>query len=147
MIRNIGTFAAAALAIVAFALAPSTAMAQSYSGNWPMKWNVTYPGPPFDGHFKYCLTLTDDGSAGFRHSGGAVLNGSGQINVPGVFQVINNELVATFEVVGSGEELSGWVFVGPARNGNIGKGFSNLTWDTITGKLVFGKKDTCGNSE
>jgi len=143
MLKHIGMFTATALAIVAFALAPNTLMAQSYSGNWPMHWDVTYPGPPFDGHFKYCLTLTDDGSAGFPHSGPAVLNGSGQSNVPGVFQVINNELVATFLVVGSGEELSGWVFVGPASNGNIGKGFGNLTWDTITGTLVFGKKGAC----
>ncbi len=99
MTKNMGVFAATVLAIVAFALAPSTAMAQSYSGNWPIAEHIVYPsGLPFSGNPTYCLTLTDNGSFDLPHSGPATLNGNGFSNLAGIFQVVNNLLVAAFYV-------------------------------------------------
>jgi len=146
MIRKIRTFMAMALPILAFALTPSTAMAQSYSGNWPMTEHNVYPsGPPFSGNESYCLTLTDNGSAGFSHSGPATLNGSGFSNLSGIFQVVNNLLVATFYVPDDNGSLNGLVFVAPATKGDIAKGFGELVSGavTVTGTLVFGAKNGC----
>ena len=144
MTRNIRTFIAIALPIVALALMSGTAMAQSYTGNWPVTWNVTYPGPPWVGEHTYCLTLTDDGSQGFPHSGLATLNGSGQSNVQGIFQVINKELAATFYLPG-GYQIDPLVFVGAAGKDKIGKGFGNSPNGaaTVTGPLTFGAKGGC----
>ena len=142
MIRNISTFTATALAILAFALTPSAARAQSFSGNWPM--TETLVGQ-FNETNTYCLTLTDNGSTGFRHSGPATLNGSGFSSLPGIFQVVNNVLVATFYVEDDNGSLSGLVFVAPASKGDIGKGFEELVSgaETITGALAFGTKNGC----
>ena len=118
-------------------------MAQSYSGNWPITWNVTYPGPPSTGVHTFCLTLTDNGSVGFPHSGPAVLNGDGDDDVQGVFQVINNELVATFLIGTANGELDTLIFAAPARKGTIGKGFGDESFNTVTGPLVFGAKGGC----
>jgi hypothetical protein len=150
MTKNIGVFAATVLAIVAFAIVPSTAMAQSYSGNWPIAEHIVYPsGPPFSGNPTYCLTLTDNGTFGFPHSGLAILNGSGFTNFQGIFQVANNLLIATFYIPDDNGSLNGLVFVGPATKGNIGKGFGELVSGavTVTGTSVFGPKGGCGKSE
>jgi hypothetical protein len=124
VMKKISVFATTALAIVVFAFAPGSATAQSYSGTWKVSWDVTFPNPPFDGIvYTYCMKLTDNGSIGFPHSGLATLNGSGVSNLSGVFQVINNEFVATFlEGTGNGE-LDTQLFVGPGHNGKIGAGF------------------------
>ena len=142
MARNIRTFVAIALPIVALALTSSAAMAQSFSGNWPM--TETLVGQ-FKGTYTYCLTLTDNGSDGVPHSGPATLNGNGFSNLPGTFQVVNNLLVATFYEQGGTGSLNGLVFVGPASKDNIGKGFGQLVSGaaTVTGKLVFGAKGGC----
>jgi hypothetical protein len=148
MTKSIGLLTATAFAILAFTFSPSTAAAQSFSGNWPITWNVTF-GPPRGGTFTYCLTLTDDGSAGFPHSGSAVLNGSGETNLAGLFQVINNQLVATFYFPG-GYIIDPVVFVVPVTSkGNIGKGFGETPNGAYTanGPLVFGKKNGCGDSQ
>jgi hypothetical protein len=146
MTRGIGIFAATALAIAVFALAPNSAIAQSYSGNRPMTWNITFG---HTGTVTYCLTLTDDGSAGFPHSGPAILNGSGEDNLEGFFQVVSNELVATFYVPGSNESIAGLVFAAPSSKGTIGKGFGEFVSGAYTdmGPLVFGKNGGCENSE
>jgi len=145
MTKNIGVFAATALAILVFALAPTTVMAQSYSGNYQITWDVTYPSFAVGVH-TFCLTLTDDGSIGFPHSGEAILNGDGD-NDQGVFQVINNELVATFLIGTANGELDTLIFAATASKGTIGKGFGDGSFDTITGALTFGKKGSCGKSE
>jgi len=144
--RNISTLMATAIAIVTFALTSSAASAQSFSGNWPLAEHNVYPGvPPFNGNESYCLTLTDNGSFGFPHSGPATLNGNGFSNFAGIFQVVNNLLVATFYVPDDNGSLNGLVFVAPASKGNIGKGFGELVSGavTVTGTLVVGTKGNC----
>jgi hypothetical protein len=142
--KNSSLFAAAALAIAAFALTSTTAVAQSYTGNFPMTdHNKTF------GKHTYCLELTDDGSVGFAHSGPATLveqTGS----LPGYFQVVNNLLMAEFDSEG-GTVLTALVFVVPASNGNIAsKGVDNLIpgeGGVLTSTLAVGKKGGCGGSE
>jgi len=145
--RNMGVFATAALAIVAFALAPSSALAHSYSGAWRLTWNISFGHP---GRHSYCLALTDDGSFGFPHSGPATVTGDYVVtDSQGFFQVINHELVATFDVPG-GEEVGDIVFVGPASNGHIGDGFAEYDASgafTDSGPLKFSKKDSCEDGD
>ena len=142
MTRITRTLIELALLIVAFALAPSGAAAQSYTGNRQMTEIVT---GQFKAKYTYCLALTDNGSEGFAHSGPATLNGSGFTNLPGIFQVVNGLLVATFYVQSGQGSLSGLVFVGPASNGNVFKGFAESVSGaaTITGTLVFGTVGGC----
>jgi hypothetical protein len=139
--KNIRTFIALTLPILALALTPSVAMAQSFSGNWPMTENLKQ----FNEKNTYCLTLTDNSSAGFQHSGPATLNGSGFSGVSGIFQVVNNVLVATFYIGDDNGSLNGLVFVAPASKGDIGKGFGELVSgaETVTGALAFGTKNGC----
>jgi hypothetical protein len=157
MTKKLGVFAAAALALAAFVLAPGTVMAQSslapnttlaqgFSGNFPMTWSVVYP-KQFSGKHKFCLTLTDNGSVGFSHSGQAALNGDGDNNLSGVFQVINNELVATFLVPTGNGELDTLMFAAPANNARIGKGFGEESFNNLSGTMVLGAKGGCGKSE
>ena len=146
MTRSIRIFMAIAVPVLAFALTPRAATAQSYTGNWPMTETVT---GQFAGTYTYCLTLTDNGTDGFPHSGPATLNGSGFTNLTGIFQVVNNLFVATFYVQSGEGSLSGLVFVGPASKGTISKGFGESVSGaaTVTGKLTFGTKGDCGNSQ
>jgi hypothetical protein len=144
--KNVDVFAAAALAIAVFALAPSRAAAQSYGGKFPITWDVTYP-QQFSNTYTYCLKLTDNGSVGFPHSGPATLTSTGSPNVEGVFQVINGEFVATFlEGTGNGE-LDTEIFVAPASKGTIGNGFGEESLVGLTGTADFGKKNSCPASD
>jgi hypothetical protein len=139
MTRNIRTFMAMALPIVALALTSSTAMAQSYSGNWPMK--VTHA--QFS-NGQYCVTLTDDGSQGWRHSGEASVDFGGK-NLLGTFQLINHLLTVTFQDP-EGEQNAGLVFVAPAAKGNIDSGVYddvNGGEEFDSGVLLVGKKNGC----
>ncbi|HMF27374.1 MAG TPA: hypothetical protein VKE42_01295, partial [Candidatus Cybelea sp.] len=89
-----------------------------------------------------CLTLTDDGSNGWKHSGSASLGGSLSF---GTFQVINHTLVATIEASGYGQN-AGLVFIGSANHGNIGKGVFEDVYggeDFDSGALTFGMKGGC----
>ena len=61
---------ATALAVAVFALTSSAAMAQSYTGDWPATVTQSQRS-----NGTYCVTLTDDGSYGWPHSGEAELNG------------------------------------------------------------------------
>jgi hypothetical protein len=147
MMKNIGLFAAAALAIMAFALMPTTAMAQSYSGSYELTWNIS---AGFSGTHTYCLTLTDNGTGGFPHSGPATVTGDYIVtSAEGSFAVINNELEVTFDVP-SGFEVGSVVFVGPATKGTIGNGFGeyNAAGAFIDlGPLTFGKAGGCTNDK
>jgi hypothetical protein len=144
--KNIGVFATAAFAILFFALAPSHATAQSYTGNYPLTWNISVG---FSGTHTYCLTLTDNGTSGFPHSGPATVTGEYIITAPteGFFAVINNELVVTFYVAGGYGTIGDVVFVAPARNGVISAGFGEYAADgayTDLGALTVGKAGGCG---
>jgi hypothetical protein len=144
--KNLSVLAASALAIAIFALAPNRAAAQSYTGNFLITWDVTYP-QKFSNTYTYCLKLTDNGSVGFPHSGPATLTATGSPNVTGVFQVINGEFVATFLEGSDTGELDTQIFVAPASKGMIGNGFGEESSVTLTGTADFGKKNSCTTSD
>jgi len=129
---------------MAVALSPSAAVAQSYSGNWPV--NVTLP-PQFA--HTACLTLVDNGTLGAPHSGPASLSGPlvGGTLPYGTFQLINHLLVATIESSGgeSGQN-AGLVFIAPASDGEIGKGVFEEVYggeDFLSGALTLGRNGGC----
>ena len=116
------------------------AKAQSSSGNWPLTVSHSQRS-----NGTYCLTLTDDGSLGWPHSGLASLVGGGGKLPYGTFQLIDHILVVTIQQQG-GSQNAGLVFVAPVVNGNIGKG----TYDQVyggeefdSGVLMVGVKGGC----
>jgi len=131
---------AMALPILAFALMPSAATAQSYSGNWPI--TITHSQRA---NGTYCLTLTDDGDFGWPHSGEATVTGFEAIF--GTFQLIDGLLVVTIDVPGSGAEPASLLFTAHASRGNIGKGVYEIAQgeEIDSGVLVFGAKNGCSN--
>ena len=127
-----------ALAIAVLALMSSAAMAQSYTGKWP----ATVTKSQRD-NGKNCITLTDDGSYGFRHSGGAVLNGQNN-GYPGYFTVVHGLMTVTFTFPsGAGDCCDFAVFTAPASDGHIDKGVFNYFGLTDIGVVNFGKKNGC----
>ena len=127
-----------ALAIAVLALMSSAAMAQSYTGKWP----ATVTKSQRD-NGKNCITLTDDGSYGFTHSGGAVLNGQNN-GYPGYFTVVEGIMTVTFTFPsGEGDCCDFAVFTAPASDGHIGKGVFNYFGLTDIGVVNFGKKNGC----
>ena len=128
---------------IAVALTPSAAIAQSYSGNWPV--NVTLP--PSFGHTA-CITLVDNGSAGAPHSGSASISGPlvGGYLPYGTFQLINHLLAVTIESDGDSGQNAGLVFIAPASDGDIGNGIFEEVYggeDFLSGALTFGKNGGC----
>ena len=133
-IRSIATV----FVIAAFAFTTSAALAQSYTGHWPA--TVTHSQRD---NGKNCISLTDDGSYGFRHSGEAVLNGQNN-GYPGYFTVVEGIMTVTFTFPsGAGDCCDFAVFTAPASDGHIGKGVFNYLGLTDIGLLTFGKKDAC----
>ena len=131
----------AALALAAaVTLAPGAALAQGYSGTYPVTISSSQHSNGTD-----CLTLSDGGSFGWRHSGTASLV-IGSTKYPyGTFQLINHLLVVTIEAQGYGQN-AGLVFVVPTSHGSFGKG----TYDEVyggeefdSGALAFGMKGGC----
>jgi hypothetical protein len=135
-VRSVLTF----VAVAVFALMSSAAMAQSYSGKWP----ATVTKSQRD-NGKNCITLTDDGSYGFHHSGEAVLNGQNN-GYPGYFTVVDGLITVTFTFPsGEGDCCNFAVFTAPASGGQIGKGVFNYLGLTDIGEVTFGKKDACSD--
>ncbi len=138
MTTNVRRFIAMALPILALALMSGAAMAQSYSGNWPATVTESQRS-----NGTYCVTLTDDGSYGFPHSGEAVLNGQ-ENPYGGYFTVIDGLITVTFTYPsGEGDCCAFQVFTAHANNGKINKGVFNYFGLTDIGLLAFGKKDGC----
>jgi len=138
MARHIRSFIPTAFAIAAFALTTSAAMAQSYTGNWP----ATVTKSQRD-NGKDCVTLTDDASYGWPHSGPAKLNGQ-QDPYGAYFTVINGLITVTFiSPSGEGDCCDFFVFTAPASNGQIGKGVFNYFGPGDSGLVRFGKKNGC----
>lgn len=122
----------------AMARSSGAAMARSYSGNWPL--TVTHSR---GANGTYCLTLTDNGSLGWRHSGPASLAG---FSNGGTFQLIEHTLVATIQSPGATGQNEGLVFVASAGHGNIGSGVYEGVYggeEIDSGVLVFGMKGGC----
>jgi hypothetical protein len=125
MTNKIRTLIAMALPVLAFALAPSAAQAQSYTGNYPVavtevKAGIsgTIPG----GNVSFCLELVDNGDYGRPHSGTATLGDyEGGTLTGGEFYVLGNMIFVNFAVGSEGEDV-GLVLFAPASNGKIGAG-------------------------
>ncbi len=80
----------------------NAAMSQNYTGNWPV--TVTHSQRS---NGTICLTLTDNGSLGWPHSGPASLP-SGNQKLFGTFQLIDGLLVATIQEPGALVRTLGW---------------------------------------
>jgi hypothetical protein len=130
-----------AITLLAFALTSNAAMAQSYSGNWPV--NVSLP-PQFA--HTACLSLTDTGTNG-QHSGAASLSGPmvGTTTLSGTFQVINHLLVAAIESGSDTGEVVYMLFIGPAADGDLSKGVYEEP-GFLSGALTFGTKGGCSSN-
>jgi hypothetical protein len=143
MTRSIRLFVAAALPIMAFALTPGTARAQSYTGDWPATVSHSRGS-----NGTYCLSLTDNGSVGWPHSGQVTMV-EGRSTLYGTFQVIGGLITVTVESPGDYAD-AGLVFVAQASNGTIGKGVYDDVYsgeEIDSGALAFGAKNGCSDSE
>jgi hypothetical protein len=129
-----------AFVVAAFALMTSAAKAQSYTGDWPA--TVTH-SQRSDG--PYCISLTDDGSYGAKHSGEAQLIPNNS-QYPGYFTVVDGIMtVAITYVSGEGDCCAYQVFTARASDGQIGEGVYNYFGITDIGLLTFGKKNGCSD--
>ena len=125
------------------ALLPVLGASEPPVGNLTGNWPVTISQSQFSNGTD-CLTLKDDGSLGWPHSGyaSAVIGGT---KFPyGTFQVIDHTLVVTIQAPGYGQN-AGLVFTAPVKK-NIGEGaydevYGGEAFDT--GLLVFGTKGGC----
>jgi hypothetical protein len=127
-----------AITLAALAVMSNAAMAQSYTGSWPV--NVTLP-PQFA--HTACLSLVDSGTNG-PHSGSASLSGpmAGNVTLTGTFQVINHLLVATVESGSDTGEVVYLLFIAPAADGELGKGVYENP-GLLSGAATFGTKGGC----
>lgn len=147
MSRKICTFIAIALPSFVFALMPSAAKAQSFTGNFPVSETEVQAG--VGGNIKgsnqnFCLVLTDDGSAGRPHSGEATLESFDSNSLSGTFQVIGKTILVNFEIGSDTGETEGLVLVAPASNGKIGTGVMGLAGGVpSSGLATVGEKNGC----
>ena len=150
MSRNIRTFIAIALPLVALAIGPKTAKAQSFTGNYPVLETQVKGGVA--GNIKganqnFCLVLTDDGNFGRPHSGTATLEGfEGGSLTGGDFYVIGHNILVNFVVGSSTGEATSLVIFAPANatTGTIGTGILGLTGGVpSTGLATIGAKGGC----
>jgi hypothetical protein len=131
---------AAAAAAMVMMLSTGPAMAEGYTGSWPV--TVTHSQ---HSNGTYCLTLTDNGGYGWRHSGSASLVIGSQKFPYGSFQLIGHTLMATIQAQGYGQN-AGLVFVADAGRGRIGIGAFEDVYggsDFDSGALAFGTKGGC----
>jgi len=121
----------AAVAATAMVAPAGATMAHGYSGSWPVTVTKSQHS-----NGTYCLMLGQNGSA-------SVIIGSRKYD--GSFLIINHTLVATITVQAYSQN-AGFVFVGSASRGNIGKGVFEDVYggsDFDSGALAFGMKDGC----
>jgi hypothetical protein len=131
-----------AITLVAFALMSNAALAQSYTGSWPV--NVALPP-----HFAHtaCLSLVDSGANG-QHSGSASLSGPmvGSTTLTGTFQITNHLLVATIQSSSDTGEVVYMLFIAPAADGDLSKGVYEEP-GFLSGAATYGTKGGCSNSQ
>jgi hypothetical protein len=123
-------------AIASLVVSASAAMAQSFSGKWPLTGTKSI----FE-NGTYCLTVTDNGSEGWPHSGSATI-----AQEPcGFFQVIKGKFVADIVVPLQGQN-GVLLFTSAGRNGIIGSGAVVLIEGgepLDSGEMLVGKKGRC----
>lgn len=148
MTSKIRTLIAMAVPILAFALAPSAARAQSFTGNYPVavidqKGGIA--GTILLGNVTFCLELVDDGDFGRPHSGTATLaDYEGGTLTGGEFYVLGNMIFVNFGVGSDNGEDVGLVLFAPASNGRIGTGIFGDTGGVPTSGLAkVGAKGGC----
>jgi hypothetical protein len=129
---------AIALPILIFAGAAAASQSGSYSGSWPVKVKL----PPNFGNTD-CLTLTDDGSAGSRHSGPVTSTGDIAPGLTGTFQVVRDLLVVNLEAGSGTGEVQYITFIAHAQDGQIGKGVFNSPGVVKVSPLTFGENGGC----
>lgn len=139
-------------AVLAAALSAGSVLAAgvSYTGNWQVHLtdDVYVTSNGYTGHgpdTTHCVSLTDDGSIGWKHSGYAVLDGNA--NTSGQFSVIGDSIMIYFEASGGEGELATITLSGTAKNGVIGK---HGAYEYLGGgesfdadKAAFGSKGSC----
>jgi hypothetical protein len=163
MIKKIRIYMTTALPVLAFALLPSAAKAQSFTGNYPLSVTEVQAGIAGNikgGNEKFCLVLTDDGGFGRPHSGTATLEGAsggGITDVVGVraaeseidegeFYVIGEMIFVNFVVGSDTGEAAGLVLFAHVNlsNGTIGTGIFGLTGGApSSGLATVGAKNGC----
>jgi hypothetical protein len=140
MTRNIRILVAMALLVLAFALTPSAAKAQSYTGNYPVAVTQNkggIAGTILLGNVSFCLELVDDGDYGRPHSGTATLGDyEGGTLTGGEFYVLGNMIFVNFSVGSDNGEAVGLVLFAPASNGKIGAGIFGDTGGVPTSGLA-----------
>jgi hypothetical protein len=152
MTSKIRTLIAMAVPVLAFALAPSAAQAQSstgsFTGNYPVQVTEvkagiagTIPG----GNVSFCLELTDNGNYGRPHSGPATLGDyEGGTLSGGEFYVLGNMIFVNFAVGSDTGESVGLVLFAPVINGKIGTGiFGDTGGVPSSGMAKVGAKGGC----
>ncbi len=148
MTSRIRTLIAMAAPFLAFALTPSAAKAQSYTGNYPVavtEVKAGIAGTIIGGNINFCLELTDDGDFGRPHSGTATLGDyEGGKLTGGEFYVLGNMMFVNFAVGSDNGESVGLVLFAPVVNGKIGTGIFGDTGGVPTSGLAkVGTKGGC----
>ena len=136
--KTIGAFAALLLVTTV-----ATAGGVSYSGKWPATVTHSQYG---SGNATYCITLTDDGSRGWPHSGQASLTGQ-NVSLPyGTFQLIDGLLTVTLQSQSDTGQNAGLVFSARAKQGSLGRGIFDEVYggeEFDSGAVSFGPKGGC----
>jgi hypothetical protein len=147
MTRNSLKRFAMTLPVLAFALVPSAARAQSYNGSWPFV--VTEQPEFFINPATYCIKLTEYTNCGGRtHCGEAAVAPNPQLGIHeklfGYFEVIGQFILVEIDNGGGNGEVSYWEFFAPTNNtSTIGTGIFKLVGGGDSGVLTVGKKHGC----
>jgi hypothetical protein len=124
----------------AFAVTVSTTASMAASGSYTGTWPLTITnGQYLNG--TYCLTVTDDGSEGWKHSGSATI----PEYTYGVFQVINGKFMADIVVPAEGQNEV-LLFTASGRNGSISNGAAQQISGgepLYAGVMTVGAKNSC----
>ena len=148
MTKKIRTLIALAVPVFVFALAPSAAKAQSYTGNYPVAVTEAKGGIAGTipiGNVNFCLELTDNGDYGRPHSGTATLGDyEGGTLTGGEFYVLGNMIFVNFAAGSDNGENVGLVLFAPVINGKIGTGiFGDTGGVPSSGMAKIGAKGGC----
>jgi hypothetical protein len=131
----------AMLTVVGFTVSAAGALASGFSGDWPVTISHSKGA-----NGTFCLKLTDDGSAGFPHSGPATINTgvNGQV-LSGQFQYINHMIMVAIDDQGFTENAGSTYSTKPV-DGALGQGAFTTIYNGLEideGEIVFGKKGGC----